>query len=67
MINKKKAKSMNFIIKKLILLLITISFFDYFKNVNPNLQIFASDSTGINIWPAEELLAYFIYKNKTLF
>lgn len=25
------------------------------------------DSTGINIWPAEELLAYFIYKNQKLF
>ena len=49
MINNKKAKSMNFIIKKLILILITISFLDYFKNVNPNLQIFASESTGINI------------------
>ena len=40
---------MNFIIKKLILIFITISFLDYFKNVNPNLQIFASESTGINI------------------
>tara|TARA_Y100000589_G_scaffold243525_1_gene231128 strand:- start:1690 stop:2694 length:1005 start_codon:yes stop_codon:yes gene_type:complete len=40
---------MDFIIKKLILILITMSFLDYFKNVNPNLQIFASDSTGINI------------------
>lgn len=48
MINKK-SKSMDFIIKKLILILITMSFLDYFKNVNPNLQIFASDSTGINI------------------
>ena len=40
---------MNFIIKKLILILITISFLDYFKNVNPTLKIFASDNTGINI------------------